>query len=115
MDPITSSVVVDRPREEVFEYLAHVPNHSECSDHYVREVHMTREDTYGLGAGMRFRLPTPLNRFDWAELMVTGVEPPRRIVEKGRGGKFNRIRRVVVYELELAGGHGTRVTMTSET
>ena len=115
MDPITSSVVVDRPREEVFEYLADIANHWEFTDHYVREVHMTSEVTYGLGAGMRFRLPTPLNRFDWAELSITDIEPPRRIVEKGRGGKFNRIRRVVVYELEPAGGHGTRVTMTTET
>jgi hypothetical protein len=115
MDPITSSVIVDRPREEIFEYLADIANHSEFSDHYIREVHMTREDTYGLGAGMRFRLPTPLNRFDWAELTITDLEPPRRIVEKGRGGKFNRIRRVVVYSLEPAGGHGTRVTVTTET
>src|SRR5688572_10466926 len=115
MDPITSSVVVDRPREEVYEYLADIANHWEFTDHYVREVHMTREDTYGVGAGMRFRVPTPLNRFDWAEVTITDMEAPRRIVEKGRGGKFNRIRMVIVYLLEPAGGHGTRVTMTSET
>ena len=115
MDPIESSVVVDRPREEVFEYLADIANHWEFTDHYIREVHMTREDTYGLGAGMRFRLPTPLNRFDWAELTITDFERPRRIVEKGRGGKYNRIRMVSVYELEPAGSNGTRVTLRTET
>jgi uncharacterized protein YndB with AHSA1/START domain len=115
MDPITSSVVVDRPREEVFEYLADIANHWEFTDHYIREVHMTREDTYGIGAGMRFRVPTPLNRFDWAEVTITDADPPRRIVEKGRGGKYNRIRMVLVYTLEPAGGHGTRVTLTTET
>jgi uncharacterized protein YndB with AHSA1/START domain len=115
MDPITSSVLIDRPREQVYEYLADIANHWEFSDHYVREVHMTREDTYGIGAGMRFRVPTPFNRFDWAEVTITDMEPPRRIVEKGRGGKFNRIRMVLVYELELAGSHATRVTLTSET
>lgn len=115
MDPITASVVVDRPREEVYEYLADIANHWEFTDHYVREVHMTREDTFGVGAGMRFRVPTPLNRFDWAEVTITDVEAPRRIVEKGRGGKYNRIRMVVVYELEVAGPHGTRVTLTTET
>ena len=51
MDPIESSVTVGRPRGEVFEYLADVANHWEFTDHYVREVHMTREDTYGIGAG----------------------------------------------------------------
>ncbi|HEX8120255.1 MAG TPA: SRPBCC family protein [Solirubrobacteraceae bacterium] len=115
MDPITSSVLIDRPREQVYEYLADIANHWEFSDHYVREVHMTREDTYGVGAGMRFRVPTPFNRFDWAEVTITDMEPPRRIVEKGRGGKYNRIRMVLVYELEPAGDHATRVTLTSET
>ena len=115
MDPITSSVLVDRPREEVYEYLADIANHWEFTDHYLREVHMTREDTYGVGAGMRYRLHTPLNRFDWAELTITDVEPPRRIVERGRGGKFNRIRMVLVYLLEPAPGGGTRVTLTTET
>jgi uncharacterized protein YndB with AHSA1/START domain len=115
MDPITSSVLIDRPREQVYEYLADIANHWEFTDHYVREVHMTREDTYGIGAGMRFRVPTPFNRFDWAEVTITDMEPPRRIVEKGRGGKYNRIRTVLVYELDVAAGHGTRVTLTTET
>jgi uncharacterized protein YndB with AHSA1/START domain len=115
VDPIEASVVVDRPREEVFEYLADVANHSEFSDHYIREVHMTREDTFGVGAGMRFRLPTPLNRFDWADLTITDAEQPRRIVAKGRGGKYNRIRRLSIYELEPAGPSSTRVTLTTET
>jgi uncharacterized membrane protein len=115
MDPIQSSVLVDRPREEVFEYLSDIANHLEFSDHYIREVHMTREDTYGLGAGMRFRLPTPFNRFDWADVTLTDVEAPRRIVQKGRGGKYNRIRTVSVYELEPSGATSTRVTLTYET
>jgi uncharacterized protein YndB with AHSA1/START domain len=114
MDPVTASVLVDRPREEVYEYLSDIANHWEFSDHYVREVHMTREDTYGVGAGMRFRIPTPLNRFDWADLAITDVEPPRRIVERGRGGKYNRIRMVWVWTLEPAGAGSTRVTLTAE-
>ena len=115
MDPISSSVVIDRPREQVYEYLADIANHWEFTDHYLREVHMTREDTYGVGAGMRFRLPTPLNRFDWAELTITDMEPPRRIVQKGRGGKYNRIRMLSVYTLEPSGSDSTRVSLTTET
>ncbi len=115
MDPISSTVVIDRPREQVYEYLADIANHWEFTDHYLREVHMTREDTYGLGAGMRFRQPTPLNRFDWAELTITDMEAPRRIVQKGRGGKYNRIRMLSVLTLEPSGAGGTRVTLTTET
>ena len=33
MDPVTAHVVIDRPREEVFEYLADIANHPEFTDH----------------------------------------------------------------------------------
>ena len=115
MDPISASVTIDCPRERVFEYLADVANHWEFTDHYVREFHLTREDTYGIGAGARFRVPTPLNRFDWAELTITDAEVPRRLVMKGRGGKYNRIRMVSIWTLEPAHGGATRVTLTTET
>ena len=115
MDPVELTITIDRPREEVFEYLSDVANHPEFSDHYMTEVHLTREDTYGVGAGMRFRMPTPLNRFAWAELTITDMGPPRRIVQRGRGGKFNRIRRVSIFELDQVGSTGTRVTLTTET
>ena len=114
MDPITSSVLIAKPREQVFEYLSDMANHWEFQDHYVQEFHLTREDTYGLGAGARFRVPTPLNRFDWAEVTITDLDPPRRIVEKGRAGKFNRIRHVTVWTLEPGSSGGTRVTLSFE-
>ena len=115
MEPIVSSVLISRPREEIFEYLADIANHWEFQDHYVQEFHLTREDTYGLGAGARFRVPTPLNRFDWAEVTISDFEVPRRIVERGRAGKFNRIRLVAIWSLELGSAGGTRVTLSFET
>jgi uncharacterized protein YndB with AHSA1/START domain len=115
VDPVVSSVLIDKPREEVFEYLADVANHLEFKDHYVQAFHLTREDTYGLGAGARYRVPTRFNRFDWVETTITDLEPPRRIVERGRAGKFNRIRLVSMWTLEPAGASGTRVTVTYET
>jgi len=115
VDPIESSVTVGRPRGEVFEYLLDVANHPEFSDHYVREYHLTREDSFGVGAGARFRIPRPLNRFDWAELTITDVEESRRIVQRGRCGKYNRIRIVSIWTVEPAHAGATRVTVTTET
>ena len=92
MDPTTVSVTVARPREEVFEYLADVANHAEFTDHFLVDWHLTREDSYGEGAGARFRVKMPGNRFNWAEATFIEVEPPYRIVERGRTGKYNRIR-----------------------
>jgi hypothetical protein len=34
VEPVTVSVVIDRPREEVFAYLVDIANHPEFTDHY---------------------------------------------------------------------------------
>jgi uncharacterized protein YndB with AHSA1/START domain len=112
VDPLTVSVLIDLPREEVFEYLADIANHAEFNDHYIVDWHLTREDTYGLGAGVRYRVEAPLNRFPWGDSTIVEFEPSRRIVEAGRTGKFNRIRTLGVYDLERGSGGTTRVTFT---
>jgi uncharacterized protein YndB with AHSA1/START domain len=115
VDPFTVEVTIDRPREEVFEYLADIANHAEFTDHYLVDWHLTREDSYGQGAGARFRVKAPLNRFPWADSTFTEVVAPRRIVERGRTGKFNRVKTLGIYELEPASGGTTRVSFTLET
>jgi uncharacterized protein YndB with AHSA1/START domain len=114
MVPVTVSVTIARPREEVFEYLLDVANHAEFCDHYLVDWRLTREDSYGRGAGARFRVKAPLTRFPWADVVFSEVERPRLIVERGRAGKFNRIRTLGTYELEPAGAGSTRVTFTFE-
>src|SRR3954451_16923792 len=96
--------MIPRARAEVYEYLADVANHAEFSDHYLVDWHLTREDSYGQGAGARFRVKAPLNRFSWGDKTLTEIDPPRRIVERGRMGKFNRILTRGVYELDAASG-----------
>jgi uncharacterized protein YndB with AHSA1/START domain len=100
MDPVTVEVTIARPREEVFDYLADIANHAEFCDHYLVEWHLTREDPYGAGAGARFRVEAPLNRFPWADVTFVEVERPWRIIERGRTGKYNRIRTLGTFELE---------------
>lgn len=108
------TVTIARPREEVFEYLADIANHAEFCDHYLVDWRLTREDSYGRGAGASFRVRAPMNRFGWADVAFTEVQRPRLIVEKGRTGKFNRIRTLGTYELEPVGSGSTRVTFTFE-
>jgi Polyketide cyclase / dehydrase and lipid transport len=115
VDPITVSTTIALPREQVFDYLADISNHSEFTDHYLVDWHLTREDPYGVGAGARFRVKAPLSRFSWADFTFAEVQPPFRIVERGRGGKFNRIRMVGVYEVLQGPGGTTRVQYTLET
>ncbi len=115
MDPVTISTTIARPREEVFEYLADIANHSEFSDHYLTDWRLTREDSYGAGAGARFRIKAPLNRFSWADMTVAELQPPYRIVERGRGGKYNRVRMLSSYTLTPGAGGTTKVQYTIET
>ncbi len=115
MDPITVSTTISRPREEVFEYLADIANHAEFTDHYLIDWHLTREDSYGEGAGARFKVKAPLSRFSWADVTFAEVQPPYRILERGRGGKYNRIRMVGTYTLSPGAGNSTRLEYTIET
>jgi uncharacterized protein YndB with AHSA1/START domain len=115
VDPVTVSIVVSAPREEVFDYLQDIANHAEFTDHFLVDWHLTRLDPVGVGAGARFRVKAPGNRFGWADVTFAEVEPPYRIVEVGRGGKFNRVRTLGVYELAPVGAEATRVRYTLET
>jgi uncharacterized protein YndB with AHSA1/START domain len=115
VDPVTVSIVIDRPRVEVFEYLADLANHSEFTDHYLVDWRMTSERTYGRGAGARFQLKQRGNRFNWADVTFAEVEPHHRIVEVGRAGKFNRIRSMGIYELTEGAGGTTKVSFTLAT
>ena len=115
MEPITVSTTISRPREEVFEYLADIANHAEFTDHYLTDWRLSREDSYGAGAGARFRIKAPLSRFSWADMTFAEVQPPFRILERGRGGKFNRIRMLGTYTLQPGPGNSTKVEYTLET
>ena len=115
MDPFSVSVNIGRPREQIFEYLADIANHAEFTDHYLVDWRLTREDSYGEGAGARFRMKAPFNRFSWADITLAEVQPPYRIVERGRGGKYNRIRMLATYTLSPGASGTTRVEYTLET
>jgi uncharacterized protein YndB with AHSA1/START domain len=115
VNPVTVSIVVSAPREQVFDYLQDIANHSEFTDHYLVDWHLTRLDSVGAGAGARFRVKAPGNRFSWGDVTFAEVQRPHRIVEVGRTGKNNRIRTLGVYELDPAAAGSTRVRFTFET
>jgi uncharacterized protein YndB with AHSA1/START domain len=115
VDPVTVSTVISAPREQVFDYLQDIANHGEFTDHYLVDWHLTRIDSVGLGAGARFRVRAPGNRFNWADVTFAEVDRPYRIVEVGRTGKENRVRTLGVYELAPGASGSTRVRFTLQT
>jgi Polyketide cyclase / dehydrase and lipid transport len=114
VDPFTVSTNISLPREQVFDYLADIGNHAEFTDHYLVDWHLTRVDSRGEGAGARFRINAPLARFSWADFTLAELQFPFKIVERGRGGKFNRIKMIGTYEIFEGHGGVTRVDYTYE-
>ena len=114
MEPITLTTTIAKPREEVFEYLADVANHAEFSDHCMVDWHLTREDSYGRGAGARFRVKSRLDRFSYGDITLAEVTPPERILATGRAGRFNRIRTRSTWTLEESAPGQTKVTFETE-
>jgi uncharacterized protein YndB with AHSA1/START domain len=112
---VTVHVTIDRPREEIFAYLADIANHPEFTDHYRVHWRLTREDSEGRGAGARFRRDARFDRFGFYDMNFAEVEAPYRIIGVGRGGKYNRIQTFEQWTLEPAGGGGTRVEYMYET
>jgi uncharacterized protein YndB with AHSA1/START domain len=115
MDSVSASIVISAPREQVFDYLQDIANHPQFTDHYLVDWRLTRMDSVGLGAGARFRIKAPANRFSWGDVTFAEVDRPSRIVEVGRSGKGNRIRSMGVYELSASAGGTTRVRFTLQT
>ena len=115
MEPFTVTTTIAKPREQVYEYLADISNHPEFTDHYLVDWRLLRNDSVGLGAGARFRIKAPLQRFSWADVTFAEMQPPFRIVERGRGGKYNRIKMLGSYTLSPGPGGSTRVEYTLET
>jgi uncharacterized protein YndB with AHSA1/START domain len=114
MDPVTLTTTIARPREEVFEYLADVANHAEFTDHCLVDWHLTREESYGVGAGGRFRTKSRFDRFSYGDISLAELRAPERIVATGSGGRFNRIRTRSEWKLEEDGQGRTRVEFKTE-
>lgn len=114
MDPITRSITIGRPREELFAYLGDIANHSEFLDHFLVDWHLLREQSYGRGAGARFRARMPGYRFSWADLTFVEFESPYAIVGAGKGCKNNRVGVRVEWHLRSRGAALTEVELTVE-
>lgn len=114
MEPLSLSTTIAKPREEVFEYLADVANHAEFSDHCMVDWHLTREDSYGDGAGARFRVKSRFDRFSYGDITFAEVTPPERIVATGCSGRFNRIRTLSTWTLKEDAEGRTRVTFETQ-
>ena len=111
MGPIRAETEVDVPRERVFEVLGDLTNRPAFTDHFLSGFHLTRIEPTGVGAGARFRVEAPL-RSVWMDTAIVALEEPHLIVERGQGGRANRIPNHTVWELTEGPGSLTAVRMS---
>jgi uncharacterized protein YndB with AHSA1/START domain len=108
MGPVSAEIEIDAPRERVFAAVADLARRPSFSDHFLGGFHLTRIESSGVGAGARFRTGSALRRV-WMDTAIASLKPPYRLVERGHGGRGNRIPVTTVWELTEGAGSLTRV------
>jgi uncharacterized protein YndB with AHSA1/START domain len=88
MQPVTVSVTVERPRDEVYAFLDVLGNHRPFTDHFLVDWTLTGPER-GVGAKARMRGKAPGGASEWMDMEVVEAVAPERIVEKAvsAGGK----------------------------
>lgn len=112
MREVTVSTVISAPREEIFDFVCDLAARPAYTDHYLRDYRLARVNPVGLGAAARFQLKAPLAK-EYAELQITEVDRPRRIVEQVRVGRRGRNRSLAVYDFSIEGHDVTRIELTT--
>jgi Polyketide cyclase / dehydrase and lipid transport len=106
--PVTVSVEVPNPRQQVWDYLDLLANHERFTDHFLLDWELSGPPR-GVGAKASFRVKAT-NDKDWTELRVIEADPPRRSVEESVGGSRAQRKSRGTYTLEELPGGGTRIT-----
>jgi uncharacterized protein YndB with AHSA1/START domain len=111
MGPVSATISIDAPREEVFEVVADLARRPAFCDHFIDEYRLQRLESTGVGAAARFRTDAP--RFGiWMESVIDRLEPPHLLVERGRGARADRMPIGIAWELVEAAGATTEVTVS---
>lgn len=115
MGPVSAEIEIDAPRERVFEVIGDLARRPSFTDHFLTGFHLTRIESSGIGAGARFCVASPLRRV-WMDTEIVELEQPHRLVERGCGGRVNRIPVTTVWELTEGAGSltGVRVSHWTE-
>jgi hypothetical protein len=104
--PVSVSVDVPQPREEIYDFLDVLGNHQGFTDHFLLDWSLSGPER-GVGARARMRVKSP-GPDDWLDMEVIAAERPRMSMEESVGAKGRRRTRGT-YLLERLPGGGTRI------
>jgi uncharacterized membrane protein len=107
MQPVTVTVTVAKPIEEVYDYLLDLSNHAGFLDHFLVDWSFSGPRR-GVGAKGQARANAPMSQ-DWTDFEIVAVEQPGLIVEQGIGAGGKRHTRGT-YRLQSLPGGATEVS-----
>jgi hypothetical protein len=111
MGPVSAEQAIDVSREAAFDFVGDLSNRPAFTDHFIRDFHLLRIESTGVGAGARFRFFAPPQAI-WMDTTIVELERPQRISERGHGGRWNRIPSATEWELIAGPGPLTTVRVT---
>src|SRR6187402_2735971 len=96
MGPISVTGAIDVPRELVFDFVGDLANRPAFTDHFLRDLRLERFEPAGVGASARMRIAKPGL---WMETLIVELDRPYRIMERGKGGRLDRISILTAWEV----------------
>ena len=105
--PVTVSVDVPQPREQVYDHLDVMANHEPFTDHLMRDWELSGP-ARGVGSKARVHVRA-LGVSDIVDIEVVDAQAPARIVERNTAAKAGRTGEGT-YMLEPLPSGGTRIT-----
>src|SRR5215213_8981604 len=111
MGPVGAEIEIDVSRERAFERVADLALRPSFTDHFIGDFHLTRIESRGVGAGARFRLALAPRRV-WMDTAIVESIAPHKLLERGQGGRANRIPTTTVWEVLEGSGSLVRVKVS---
>ena len=107
MKPVTATVTVPQPPEQVYDFLDVLSNHEQFTDHFMLDWRFSGPAA-GVGAKAHVRVKSP-GPDDWLDMTVISGDRPRTTTEESVGAKGKRRTRGT-YTLEELPDGGTRIS-----
>lgn len=108
MRPVRTAITMDRPIDEIFDYLLDIASRPEFAPDLFLDFRLTRIESYGQGAGARFRLHKKI-RDRYAGTTIVEAKPFDLIREEGSTGRAGRVPLVIEWRLDGLAGGATKV------
>lgn len=115
MIPVAVDTYISAPREDVYDFVADLANRPAWTDHFQRELHLTRTYSNRAGSALRYRTDPPFGKQLYSDLAIVELDRPRRILEEGVQGKLNGSRVQLVWDFGQEGPALTRVALEMRT